>query len=66
MGDLYYEGNSIMDENLITANSAGGLEWARDILQAHKIYKPDVINSWYNYYSTGNPDFYSELLSGVE
>ena len=60
---LYNQGNAIEDKGLITASSAGGLDWARDILRALHVYEPKIINAWYNYYLTGNPDFYSELLA---
>ncbi|MEG2017084.1 MAG: DJ-1/PfpI family protein [Clostridium sp.] len=59
---LYNQANAIEDKGLITASSAGGLDWARDILSTIQVYKPEIINSWYNYYLTGNPEFYSELL----
>lgn len=59
---LYSQANAIEDRNLITAGSAGGLDWARYILKALQVYEPEIINSWYNYYLTGNPNFYGELL----
>lgn len=60
---LYSQANAIEDRNLITASSAGGLDWARYILKVLQVYEPEIINYWYNYYLTGNPEFYSELLA---
>lgn len=60
---LYCQCNSCIDKNLITANSASGLLWAKNILLSLQVYSSKTLESWYNYYLTGNPQFYDELLS---
>lgn len=46
----------------MTANSAGSLEWTKDILKNLNVYSDKKIDAFYNYYSTGNAKYYDELL----
>jgi len=61
--DLYQNELSFVDKNLITASSAGGLLWAKQIMQYLEIFPNKMIEAWFNYYSTGDPKYYMELLS---
>lgn len=65
-----YTGNSffkdeiaVTDGNIITASSAGGLLWAKQIIDYLDIYSPKTTEAWYMYYLTGNPKFYMDMLS---
>ena len=60
--DLYVCSNSVSDRNLVTANSAGSLEWTKDILKNLNVYSDKKIDAFYNYYSTGDAKYYDELL----
>lgn len=60
--NLYICSNSVIDKNLITANSAGSLEWAKNILNSLGVYSDKKTTAFYNYYSTGNAKYYDELL----
>lgn len=55
--------NVWVDKNLITANSAAGLDWAKAILEYLDVYPVETINAWYQYYSTGNPEFFFKLMA---
>ena len=59
---LYKTEIAVKSDNLITACSAGGLLWAKLILEALAAYPTDVIEAWYNYYSTGDARFYNKLI----
>ena len=59
---LYVCSNSVLDRNLVTANSAGSLEWTKNILNYLNVYSDNKITAFYNYYSTGNAKYYDELL----
>ncbi|HDK7138473.1 TPA: DJ-1/PfpI family protein [Clostridium botulinum] len=61
--ELYVNCPAVVDCNLITASSAGGLLWAKHIIQYLNVFPCDIIESWYNYYSTGNPKHFTELIS---
>ena len=55
--------NVWVDKNLITANSAAGLGWAKAILEYLDVYPVETINTWCQYYSTGNPEFFFKLMA---
>ena len=57
--------NVWVDKNLITANSAAGLDWAKAILEYLDVYPVETINTWYQYYSTGNRLFAFEGVGVV-
>ncbi|CBZ02600.1 glutamine amidotransferase [Clostridium botulinum] len=61
--ELYVNSPAVVDCNLITASSAGGLLWAKRIIQYLDVFSCDIIESWYNYYSTGDPKYFTELIS---
>ncbi|AVP64735.1 glutamine amidotransferase [Clostridium botulinum] len=61
--ELYVNSPAVVDCNLITASSAGGLLWAKHIIQYLNVFPCDIIESWYNYYSTGDPKHLTELIS---
>ncbi|HCL4437496.1 glutamine amidotransferase [Clostridium botulinum] len=61
--ELYVNSPAVVDCNLITASSAGGLLWAKRIIQYLNVFSCDIIESWYNYYSTGDPKHFTELIS---
>ncbi|KGO14549.1 glutamine amidotransferase [Clostridium botulinum] len=61
--ELYINSPAVVDCNLITASSAGGLLWTKHIIQYLNVFPCDIIESWYNYYSTGDPKHFTELIS---
>ena len=60
--DLYVESVSVIDRNLVTASSAGGLLWAKNIMEYLNVYENDILDSWYNYYLTGKSKYLEKLL----
>lgn len=63
-GQEFYRGENVwVGKNLITANSAAGLEWAKAILEYLNVYPTETINTWYQYYSTGNPEYFFKLMA---
>ncbi|RUT53426.1 DJ-1/PfpI family protein [Clostridium botulinum] len=61
--ELYVNSPAVVDCNLITSSSARGLLWAKHIIQYLNVFPCDIIESWYNYYSTGDPKYFTELIS---
>ena len=51
------------DNNLITASPAGALLFAKQILTALAVFPTPMIEVWYNYYLTGEVDYYMELVA---
>jgi transcriptional regulator GlxA family with amidase domain len=60
---LYQNALSVTDRNLITSSSAGSLLWSKQIIEYLEILPAVMIEPWFNYFSTGNPKYYMELLS---
>lgn len=61
-GALYRDEPAVADGNLITAGSAGGLLWARKILEHLELYSARTVEAWYQYYLTGDAKYYLELM----
>lgn len=62
----YVEERAIRDNNIITASAAGGLQWAKFILEYLDIYSKEVVENWYNYHVTGDASYYWKLLNALE
>lgn len=63
-GDAYYrDERAVADGNLITASSAGPLEFARCILQRLAVFSDDALEAWYNYFNTGDAKYFFALMS---
>lgn len=63
---LYQSELSVRDHNVITASSAGGLLWAKHILEYLNVYSHVTLEAWYQYYLTGDPKYYMTLVSSIE
>ncbi|ENH95527.1 hypothetical protein J416_15642 [Gracilibacillus halophilus YIM-C55.5] len=62
-GEAYYRNvKAVSDNNLITASSAGGLLFARIILAKIDVYSENTLESWYNYFNTGDPKYFYNLM----
>lgn len=60
--DFYVDEPSVTDNNLITAGSAGALEWAKQIIAHLGVFKPNTLEFWYRYFSTGEPEHFFALM----
>ena len=59
---LYVDRPSVADRNLITAGSAGGLLWAKQIIGQLGVFQADTLEAWYEYFSTGRRDHFFALM----
>jgi putative intracellular protease/amidase len=65
-GDAYYEDKkAVIDGNLITANSAGSLLFARYILDALNVFSDEALEAWYNYFDTGEAKYFFALTAAL-
>ncbi len=65
-GDAYYkEDRAVSDGNLITASSAGPLQFARYILQRLEVFSDEALEAWYNYFNTGEVRYFFALISAL-
>lgn len=59
---FYIDKPSVADNNLITASSTGGLLWAKQIIEHLGVFQSNTLESWYKYFSTGNPKHFFALM----
>ena len=53
-GQPYFvDAPSVADGNLITAGGTGALLWAKQIIGRLGVFRPDTLEAWYAYFSTG-------------
>lgn len=63
LGHQYYlDQLSVSNHNLITAGSAGGLMWTKQIIESLNVFGQDTLEAWYNYFSTGSARYFFELI----
>ena len=66
-GKEYYVNDlSVNDGNLITAGSAGGLLFAKQILKNMDVMSDEALNAWYEYFKTGDAGAFFRLMSAVQ
>lgn len=61
--ELYVDSQAVIDKNLVTASAAGGLLFAKHIINYLNLFSDSNIESWYNYYLTGKPEYLMKLIS---
>ncbi|MDO4479277.1 MAG: type 1 glutamine amidotransferase family protein [Lachnospiraceae bacterium] len=58
----YVDEPAVRDNNLITAAGTGSLMMARLILEYLDVMKPETLNFWYNYFSSGDMGAFFSLM----
>lgn len=65
-GEAYFkQKRAIKDGNLITASSAGPLEYARLVIEELEVFSPEVLDAWYQYFDTGDPQYFFTLMQAL-
>ena len=59
---FYVDQPSVSDQNLITASSTGALLWAKQIIERLEVFRPDTLEAWYSYFSTGREEHFFSLM----
>lgn len=59
---FFVDAPSVADQNLITASSAGGLLWAKQIMEQLDVFRQDTLKAWYAYFSTGEIRHFFSLM----
>lgn len=63
---FYIDQPSVADNNLITAGSTGGLLWARQIIEHLGVFQADTLESWYEYFRTGEAGHFFALMQTLQ
>ena len=56
---------AVDDNGIITASVIASLEFAKLILARLDVFSSVALNAWYNFYKTGTPKYYQELMEAV-
>lgn len=59
---FYVDKPSVADNNLFTASSTGALLWAKQIIEHLGVFGQDTLESWYEYFTTGEPEHFFALM----
>jgi putative intracellular protease/amidase len=59
---FYIDKPSVADDTLITAGSTGALLWAKQIIERLGVFQSDTLESWYEYFRTGEPKHFFALM----
>ena len=59
---FYVDKPSVADNNLITASCTGALLWAKQIIGHLGVFQSDTLESWYDYFRTGEPKHFFALM----
>ncbi len=59
---FYVDKPSVADNNLITAGPTGALLWARQIIEHLGVFQSNTLESWYEYFRTGEPQHFFALM----
>lgn len=62
---FYVDKPSAADNNLITAGSTGALLWAKQIIEYLGVFQSNTLESWYEYFSTGDPGHFFALMESL-
>lgn len=59
---FYIDQTSVADHNLITAGSTGALLWTKQIIEHLGVLGSNTLESWHEYFSTGEPKHFFALM----
>lgn len=60
--NFYVDKPSVADNNLITAAPTGALLWAKQIIERLGVFQSNTLESWYDYFRTGEPQHFFALM----
>ncbi len=62
----YIDEASVVDNNLIAASPTGSLLWAKQIIEHLDVFQTNTLESWYDYFSTGDPKHFYTLMQSLQ
>lgn len=62
---FYVDEPSVADNNLITASCTGALLWAKQIIEYLNVFQSNTLESWYDYFSTGEAKHFFALMQSL-
>ena len=62
---FYIDQGAVKDGNLITGSATGSLLWAKLIIEKLDVFKPETLEAWYAYFSTGKQEHFFAMMQSV-
>ena len=62
---FYVDQPAVKDGNLITGSATGSLLWAKLIIEKLDVFKPETLEAWYAYFSTGKQEHFFAMMQSV-
>ena len=63
---FYVDQPAVRDGNLITGSATGSLMWTKLIIEKLDLFKPETLEAWYAYFSTGKAEHFFALMQSVQ
>ena len=63
---FYVDQPAVADNNLITGAATGALLFAKEIIAYLDVFKPETLEAWYQYFSTGKPEHFFALMGTLD
>lgn len=63
---FYVDQPAVRDGNLITGSATGSLMLAKLIIEKLGVFKPETLEAWHAYFSTGKPEHFFALMQSVQ
>ena len=64
--NFYINQPAVSDGNLITGSATGSLMWAKLIIEKLGLFKPETLEAWYAYFSTGKAEHFFALMQSLQ
>jgi putative intracellular protease/amidase len=65
-GGYYVNESSVCNGGIITASGTASLEFAKNIFKELNLYKPEVLEAWYELFKNGSPEAFTKLMCTLE
>lgn len=62
---FYVDQGAVKDGNLITGSATGSLLWAKLIIEKLDVFKPETLEAWYAYFSTGKQKHFFATMQSM-
>ena len=63
---FYIDQPAVSDGNLITGSATGSLMWTKLIIEKLGLFKPETLEAWYAYFSTGKAEHFFALMQNLQ
>jgi len=62
----YIDKKIVVDGNLTTTSAAGGILLAREVIKLLDVFKNETLESWYDYFTTGDVKYFYTMMETLQ